>query len=246
MSSTALRNPEEPQYGMIWVKEPVGTDPESSVILTGESGGLITDVRLSNTSSETLRIFSQTEGSVLLLTPLKSQPGFEVISKKPTGYQFENLAVGIGQLVIGPVGPSSTTASSTIPSRWLPPTWLQNVTARVTRFSHLHGNWDTYGGKPISRAAIAKAIGIATLFADRVSREGVSLPQPPFVAPMSSGGLLFEIRNGVRELHIEIEPGDSDRYQVCRIGSELSGGDLEETVGKSGIPEVLSWILNVR
>jgi hypothetical protein len=193
-----------------------------------------------------MRIFSQTEGNVLLLTPLKTQLGFEVISKKPTGYQFENLAAGIGQLIIGPAGSSRMTASSTTPSRWLPPTWLQDVTSRISRFSRLDDNWDTYGGKPISRAANAKAIGIASLLADKVSREGVSLTQPPFVAPMSSGGLLFEIRNGARELHVEIEPGDSDRYQVCRIGSELAGGDLEETVGKSGLPEVLSWILNIR
>lgn len=126
-----------------------------------------------------------------------------------------------------------------------PPGWLDDINSRIYRFSLLDGSWDSYRAKRISRDSIRRANRVAGLLAELVSREGLSLTESPFVAPMSSGGVLFEIKNGDRELQIEIDPTSPDRYEVYRMSSAPSAqaADGDGPVTDSQLRGVLSWIV---
>jgi hypothetical protein len=114
-------------------------------------------------------------------------------------------------------------------------------------FSSLRKNWDSYRSKPISRYAIQRALGVASHLDYIIKHRDLPMTQVPFAAPMSSGGILFEIRDGERELQIEIEPESSGRYQVYRLSGELADREQEEgaAVSESGLTEALSWVFRI-
>lgn len=118
--------------------------------------------------------------------------------------------------------------------------WLQGTMGRITRFMSLKRNWDSYGGAPISMLAIGRAFTIAMRLADVVAQSNVQLSSAPFVAPTSDGGVVFEIKNGPRELHITVSP-TADSYDVYRI-DDASGEESETPAKESELPEALSWI----
>jgi hypothetical protein len=125
------------------------------------------------------------------------------------------------------------------------PVWLDELTSRIYRFSRLPQNWDSYGSRRISEGAIRKAVRIAGLLADVVSRSIVPLSERPFAAPSSSGGVVFEISGMDREVHIEVQNGPEEEYQVLRVWRDADGGEFERecNVRESELREVLSWVV---
>jgi hypothetical protein len=138
----------------------------------------------------------------------------------------------------------SEAATATVVSAGSLPSWFSPVSSRIKLFSSLRDKWDSYRAKAISPIAIGRALDVAKLLAETVSRHGVPLTEPPFAAPMSSGGVLFEIKNRDRELHIEIDPAGSDRYDIYRMSGDEE--TEEDPINESGLPEVLSWIVDAR
>lgn len=122
--------------------------------------------------------------------------------------------------------------------------WLDEVQRRINRYAKFISNWDSYGAKPISVHAVRKALRVSERLASMISRTGLPLTDPPFVAPTSVGGILFEIRNRGRELQIGIGPEDSDIYEVYRFSESDREAGVEESLSESSLPEVLSWIVD--
>jgi hypothetical protein len=140
---------------------------------------------------------------------------------------------------------SNTTGELQVHARWTrPPLWLSEVVSKINSFSLLRKNWDSYRARPISRTAMAEAFNIASYLARAEESAHVRMADPPFVAPMSTGGILLELKNGSRQLHIEIDPSLTSMYQISRIWMDTSGREVEEdtTIHESDLPGVLSWI----
>jgi hypothetical protein len=250
-----------------WVQGSAKTDLRSERTLEGEirissSGGsaAVTSLgRLSNTRTE------NTTALIMLgcaeLEIAQTSPDFEgwldaglvqfIGSTKPVQVQW---AGGIASLsaqfadtswltIVGPqyLGLSGVVNSEVTQS--IAP-WLDDLTSRIYRFSVLPENWDSYRAKPISGDAIRKATRLASLFAHVISRAWGWPGGPPFVGPTSSGGVSFEMKNGSRELFIEIPPGLKDEYGILRVWRDASGREAEEeyNINGSQVREVLSWI----
>ncbi len=120
--------------------------------------------------------------------------------------------------------------------------WFPNCVSRISGFVQLPKDWDGYGSAPPNRVACSRALDVAVAIAQTLSLAD-SVAQDPFVAPLSSGGVLFEIRNGNRELHIEVPP-DSEFFEVLKVARTPSGDEVEEElhVNEAGLFEVLSWV----
>lgn len=124
-----------------------------------------------------------------------------------------------------------------------PPAWLNGLVSRINGFSSMPKNWDTYGSKPIAKQAILKAVSVAKLLAETATGKGVILTRAPFAAPTSSGGVLFEIMNASRELHIEIEGEQLGLYRIFQADAASEEAECEFSVDHSQLPEVLAWIV---
>lgn len=120
--------------------------------------------------------------------------------------------------------------------------WLDGIIHRISNFSQLGRNWDSYGGMPPNFATIGRAAAVAIklngLFAASPMRRG-----EVFVAPLSSGGILFEIRGTNRELNLELDPKNPDHFEALKLSEVSSGEKVEEEVflSEEQLPEALAW-----
>ena len=120
--------------------------------------------------------------------------------------------------------------------------WLAPISSRIELFYLLRDGWDSYQAKRISRKAIDRALHVAKVLADVQSQNGVQLREEPFVAPLSSGGILFEIKNEKKELHVEIDPLSLHQYSIYRsVGNKELNDDTP--VNDSELVDMLSWIV---
>ena len=121
--------------------------------------------------------------------------------------------------------------------------WLNDVSNKINGFLLLK-NWDSYRASPVVKETVSKALVVASQIASMEPASGRALQTKPLVGPMGSGGILFELRQGSRELQIEVFPGKTREYGVLEVSVDLSGVETERefTVSESGIPEVLSWL----
>jgi hypothetical protein len=122
--------------------------------------------------------------------------------------------------------------------------WLEDSLKTIFSFRGLSANWDGYGGIPPDKTTRSRAVSVATRLARLDSATNIPSMDPPFIAPLSSGGVLFEIRNRSRELHLTIYPSDPEHCEVLRILTTPSGDEIEEekTIPESDLDEVLHWI----
>lgn len=120
--------------------------------------------------------------------------------------------------------------------------WLDGMVQRISNFSQLGRNWDSYGGIPPDFATIGRAMAVAIklngLFAASPMRRG-----EVFVAPLSSGGILFEIRGTNRELNLELDPKNADHFEALKLSEVSSGEKIEEEMflSEQQLPEALAW-----
>lgn len=123
--------------------------------------------------------------------------------------------------------------------------WLSEALARISSFRQLQPKWDGYRGKPPDKLTCSRAVSVAASIAGFCSAAGLCFADPPFIAPLSSGGVLFEIRNRNRELQLGIEPSDPNHFDALKVITNPSGDEVEEEarIPESNLLEVLSWVL---
>lgn len=122
--------------------------------------------------------------------------------------------------------------------------WLTTALKRIWSFQYLQAKWDGYQGRSVHTSTCFRAVAVTEILASLFSATDPSSAKPPFVAPLSSGGILFEVRNANRELHLAIERSDPEHYDVLKVSTTPSGDEIEEeaTIHESNLYEVLSWI----
>jgi len=76
------------------------------------------------------------------------------------------------------------------------PAWLIKAKYDLNRVANLPENWDSYGSPSVAVELLSNAEN----FLDALNAEDI---HPPFVAPVSGGGIQFEWQNKARELEIE-------------------------------------------
>jgi hypothetical protein len=122
--------------------------------------------------------------------------------------------------------------------------WVKKLIARVTSFVQLSENWDGYEGKVPSVAMCVRALDVALKIS--IAERGASSRgfSEPFVVPLSSGGILFEVQHQNRELHIAIHPEAKVELEILKVHKTGSGDEIEEEkiIQDSQLPEVLAWL----
>jgi len=80
------------------------------------------------------------------------------------------------------------------------PTWLIKAKYYMTQLASLPQNWNSYGSPPVPLELLKNAQN----FLNSLKLENIP---PPFVAPVSGGGIQFEWHNEDRDLEVEfVEP----------------------------------------
>jgi len=80
------------------------------------------------------------------------------------------------------------------------PAWLIKAKYDLNRVANLPENWDSYGSPSVAVELLSNAED----FLDALNAEDI---HPPFVAPVSGGGIQFEWSNQDRDLEVEfVEP----------------------------------------
>ena len=80
------------------------------------------------------------------------------------------------------------------------PAWLLKAKYDLNRLANLPENWDSYGSPSLAVELLSNAED----FLDALNAEDI---HPPFVAPVSGGGIQFEWSNQDRDLEVEfVEP----------------------------------------
>ena len=83
--------------------------------------------------------------------------------------------------------------------------WVLTCLAKISEFSQLPANWDSYGSNPISGAAVKMSLRF--LF-----EAPMLLISEPTVSPVPGGGLGFHWRVENRDLELEFTPDGSVEY----------------------------------
>lgn len=73
-----------------------------------------------------------------------------------------------------------------------------SLVAKLQELELLHSGWDSYGGRPLSDAAVLPAIQLALI--------GIQMCEAPNLILRSSGGIGLRWRNGNRELEVDVDP----------------------------------------
>lgn len=101
------------------------------------------------------------------------------------------------------------------------PAWLGPTTQRVAELLDLPDNWDSYGGRPIDRAAVARALQ----FLGKVMQPATP---PPTIIPTSHGSV--ELEWHTRGVDLEVRPLPSGGASVyCE--DQRSGEQWEAELG---------------
>lgn len=109
--------------------------------------------------------------------------------------------------------PSHPTSSVPLPL-WVEPT----IRALVERMQ-LPQNWDSYGAKAVTAAAVARALDILT----RVMGNGSPTPD---VVPLTDGGIQMEWHTANWELEITIPGDDVPAYYYQTSSSPIDEGEM--------------------
>lgn len=127
-----------------------------------------------------------------------------------------------------------------------PTEWLSPLLSRISHFSSLGPNWDGYGGEPIGKEIYSRAREIALKIAQISSLSSLPIAEKVFVAPLSSGGISFEITSFGRELHMSLDPDRSQIIEVLKVFVTPAQGEAQEEmdIHESRLVEVLLWVFH--
>jgi hypothetical protein len=134
-----------------------------------------------------------------------------------------------------------------VESKPQPPTWAdkENYTEafeKIGQFSNMEANWDSYGAKAISKDCISKSIDILNRIIELREDEGIYI-LPPFIAPLSDGGIQLEWERESRYLEISISYDSSIN---CFAIDDTSEGEIsiEGSLKSLGsLKRLISWFI---
>ncbi len=98
--------------------------------------------------------------------------------------------------------------------------WLGAVIQRAGELLQLKANWNTYGGKPIEKKAMAAALA----FIERMMRTPIPYPQ---LVPCSNGGVQIEWHERGIDIEVEFYPNGS-------VGIAFEDEELNQEMSKEG------------
>jgi hypothetical protein len=115
------------------------------------------------------------------------------------------------------------------------PKWLREASDELNSLAQLESNWDSYGSKPPSSAAIVRARII-------FSRLNISNHPKPHISAVSPGGVGIHWRIGSRDLEIEVEPDG----QISVLQTEISGQMSDSLFSQvEKLQPVLDWVIGI-
>lgn len=117
----------------------------------------------------------------------------------------------------------------------LRPTWIVDSIGRVVELGKLKPNWDTYKSPPPT----SKAVGTAVSLLEAMSQWSTfGVKSMPRVAPVSGGGINFEMERDGKEIEIAIFPEGNLNVFV----------DSREHEQELSLPvpnlQLLTWLVN--
>jgi hypothetical protein len=104
------------------------------------------------------------------------------------------------------------------------PAWLEPALAEFERIMNLPRDWDAYGSDPIALETIVRALLVLTEYMGPDTA-------PPWIVPLSDGGIQLEWRRDGSTLEVEVPAGDgapATAYWMDEESGESWEGDLVE------------------
>jgi hypothetical protein len=134
-----------------------------------------------------------------------------------------------------------------VESKPQPPTWADKekyteAFEKIGQFANMEANWDSYGAKAISKDCISKTIDILNRIIELREDEGIYI-LPPFIAPLSDGGIQLEWERESRYLEISIS---YDSTINCFVMDDTSEGEIsiEGSIKSFGsLKRLISWFI---
>lgn len=122
--------------------------------------------------------------------------------------------------------------------------WLAPSLERISELTKLRSNWDGYQARQLDLTTSLRAVNAALKIADVSSMTNALDSEPPFITLLASGGILFEIANRNRQLHLSFEPDKEKIVEVLKVSVTPAHDEVEEEfeMKDSKLVEVLSWI----
>jgi hypothetical protein len=112
--------------------------------------------------------------------------------------------------------------------------WQVEAVKRILGFKKLSENWDSYGSKPPSEAAINKAIEfVLTVPSEKFQ---------PRILPVSGGAVQLEWRKRGRGLQVEFLPDGTNEYLLIEDGNPIDDGKVLPYINALLVRSLLSWL----
>lgn len=118
---------------------------------------------------------------------------------------------------------------------------LRQVRETLDEIARLEDDWDSYGARKPTAAAISNAHVLLGQLWDDLGYRVDERATPWALAPLADGGVQYEWRGGETAIEVEIDPNSGLHYLVERQEQTVSKSDT--TV--STIDEVIDAIRNV-
>lgn len=110
------------------------------------------------------------------------------------------------------------------------PAWARRVLTRLAQLERLAPNWDSYGGRPLSRRHRDAALD----FLGRVMADDVEVPD---VVPLADGGLQLEWRRG--SLEVDFISDEEVGVPILRITDNEEEREFSAGVGATAFADEL-------
>lgn len=120
-----------------------------------------------------------------------------------------------------------------------------SIIERLKKFATLEAGWDSYDAKPIRWSTIIRAIQFFSNVLYVVSNENKDIV-PPFIAPLSDGGIQFEWNTCYKGLIHSIPEKEEEPLEYLKV-DKISGEDKEKEKVVYSIDDmvdvVIEWLL---
>lgn len=133
--------------------------------------------------------------------------------------------------------------SETPQLQWANEERYDQVFQRIGQFAKLPNDWDSYGGIVIDERCIDRALEILKYLILLNDRFNFEVP-PPFVAPLSTGGIQIEWEEGDRYLEIGLVPQFLEIEYFASDRIPAGGLSLEGSIKSvSSLKDLLVWFV---
>lgn len=115
--------------------------------------------------------------------------------------------------------------------------WEVPVLTRILELERLRENWDGYGTAAVDRKTASRALRLVC----QIAAMGVEDLPPPFVGPVTGGGIILEWTVASRQLSIAVLPDGKIEYLKWEAGEPFEEEELSpRSIGR--VRELVSWL----